>query len=314
MSNKDIIKVVYYYYKLNFNQQEIADKMNFSRQKVNRLLKKAVEEDIVEIKINGYEDFDLHLEHLLEQKYNLYNALVVTNNLDDNAIGIAASNYLNFLIDESIESNGKCDIGISWGNALCNLTKNYQVIDRKSPNISVTQIVGGINTSDISIKPEEITNSLALLLGGKAYNLFAPALVKNKALIDMLYREKYYESIVSKYNELDIAIAGIGELEESSTVARYGYIDKEDLLKLRSKGGVGDVSFRVFDSSGEIVDRDFDETVMGIGGEELLKIPIRIGIAYGPEKVKAIKGAIKGNFINILITDDVTAKEILGVK
>lgn len=314
MNKKDIIKVAYYYYKLEFNQQEIADKMNFSRQKVNRLLKKALEDNIVEIKINGYEDFDIHLEHLLEQEYDLYNALVVTNNLDDNAIGMAASNYLNSLIDDCIEENGKCDIGISWGNALCNLTKNYQVVDRQSQDISVTQIVGGINTSDISIKPEEITNNLALLLGGKAYNLFAPALVKNKDLIDMLCRERYYETIVSKYKELDIAIVGIGQLEKNSTVARYGYIDREDLLKLRNKEGVGDVSFRVYNSSGQIVDEDFDKTVMGINTTDLLNIPLRIGIAYGLDKAKAIRGAIKGNFINILITDDLTAEKILELE
>ena len=187
MAKKDIIKVAYYYYKLDYNQQKIADKMKFSRQKVNRLLKKALEENIVEIKINGYEDFDIHLEHLLEERFNLYNALVITNNLDENAIGIAASNYLNHLIRECIKKNGKCDIGISWGNALHNLTKNYVVSDKKYKNISVVQTVGGINTRNISIKPEEITNNLALILGGEAYNLFVPALIKNKELIDMLY-------------------------------------------------------------------------------------------------------------------------------
>lgn len=314
MAKKDIIKVAYYYYKLDYNQQEIAEKMKFSRQKVNRLLKKALEENIVEIKINGYEDFDIHLEHLLEERFNLYNALVITNNLDENAIGVAASNYLNHLIRECIKKNGKCDIGISWGNALHNLTKNYVVSDKKYKNISVVQTVGGINTRNISIKPEEITNNLALLLGGEAYNLFVPALIKNKELIDMLYQEVYYRDIKSKYENLDIAMVGIGELEDTSTIAKYGYIDEEDIIKLREKGAVGDVSLRVYDESGNIVDSEYDKTVMGITIEDLLNTPIRIGIAYGLEKVKAIRGAIKGKLINVLITDDKTAKEVLELK
>lgn len=314
MSKKDIAKVAYYYYKQDLIQREIAEKMNFSRQKVNRMLKKALEENIVEIKINGYEEFDLHLEHLLENKYNLYNTIVVKNNVGENAIGIAASNYLNSLIDENIENKGKCDIGISWGHALSNLTRNYQVKDRECPNINVIQLIGGINTSDTSITPEEITNRLALLLGGKSYNLFAPALVNNVELIDMLYKEEYYRKVLTKYHDLDISIVGIGELKESSSIVKYGHIDKEEVLKLRSKGGVGDVTFRVFNSAGEIVDKDFDAAVMGIGKKEILNIPLRIGIAYGAEKVEAIKGAIKGNFINILITDDVTAEGILELK
>ena len=50
--NKEMVKVSYYYYKKGLTQGEIAKKMNMSRQRVNRILKKALEDNIVQIKIN----------------------------------------------------------------------------------------------------------------------------------------------------------------------------------------------------------------------------------------------------------------------
>ena len=42
------------------------------------------------------------------------------------------------------------------------------------------------------------------------------------------------------------------------------------------------------------------------------QIPIRVGIAYGKDKTDAIKGALKGKIINVLITDNATAEAILN--
>jgi len=43
----------------------------------------------------------------------------------------------------------------------------------------------------------------------------------------------------------------------------------------------------------------------------LNKIPLRIGVAYSKEKAEAILGAIKGKYLNTLITSEETVVEIL---
>ena len=54
LNQRDMIKVAHYYYNFGYNQQQVADKFGMSRQRVNRLLKKALLEGIVEIKIRDY--------------------------------------------------------------------------------------------------------------------------------------------------------------------------------------------------------------------------------------------------------------------
>ncbi|MER2255474.1 MAG: sugar-binding domain-containing protein [Priestia megaterium] len=46
--------------------------------------------------------------------------------------------------------------------------------------------------------------------------------------------------------------------------------------------------------------------------EEMKNIPVRIGIASGEKKASSVLGAIKGNLINVLITNAECARHLLG--
>ena len=48
--------------------------------------------------------------------------------------------------------------------------------------------------------------------------------------------------------------------------------------------------------------------IIAITMEDYKKIPVRIGVAGGEEKAEAIRAAVKGNYINVLVTDLLTAK------
>lgn len=55
----------------------------------------------------------------------------------------------------------------------------------------------------------------------------------------------------------------------------------------------------------------FNERIAGMPAEQIKKIRNRIGIAGGVERVKAVKGAIAGGYINILITNNECAEKLL---
>ena len=301
-----MVKVVYYYYKQQYSQQEIAEKFNISRQKVNRLLKKANEEGIIEIRINGFENFNIQLEDEIEKEFNLKDVIVVENKVEDQ-IFVEASNYIKNIILNHIKKNDRCSIGVTWGETLSKLA-NY--INYTNKHISVTQLVGGINTKDNYINPQQVTNKMAMKLGGNGYNLFAPAIIKNSNIKDILMLESNNE-VVKMFDNIDISIAGIGDFSEDSTLVKQGHISNDDYNRLRNKHAVGDICLRVFDIDGNIVDEEFDNKVVGIDKNAYKKIKFKIGIAYGTKKTKAIIGAIKGGFIDALITDEETAKSII---
>ena len=106
---------------------------------------------------------------------------------------------------------------------------------------------------------------------------------------------------------------GIGIPDRAgSTLMQTGYVDERILEEFLRSGAVGDISLQFFDKFGNVEKfREFNGRVAGMPIAQLKKVPRRIGIAGGSEKAEAVYGAIKGDFLNILITDVDCAKVLL---
>ena len=176
--------------------------------------------------------------------------------------------------------------------------------------MDVLQLNGGVNFNDFSLKPDQITNKIAYYLGGRAYSLFMPALVRDPALREMLTNEPQTAQMLEMFNNVDAALISIGMVDQSC-VTRGGYLSQEELDGLQEKGAVGDVCVRFYDIHGNIVDKEFEQYTTGITTEQLKKIPVRIGVAYGEKKVVPILGALRAGFINVLFTDVATARLLM---
>ncbi|MEA2021197.1 MAG: sugar-binding domain-containing protein, partial [Candidatus Caldatribacteriota bacterium] len=95
-----LVKISWLYYVKNFTQAEIASKLYISRAKVQRMLIKAKEEGIVQIKIVHKRYNLLSLEETLKDIFHLDDAVIVPSNYSSNSkslkedLGKAAALYL----------------------------------------------------------------------------------------------------------------------------------------------------------------------------------------------------------------------------
>jgi len=118
--------------------------------------------------------------------------------------------------------------------------------------------------------------------------------------------------VVSKFAEVDVAIVGIGELEPSQLLKNSGNYYNEDMLKLLAeRGAVGDICLHYYDANGEPVLSPEEDPVIGMELAQIRACPQVIALAGGAEKGNAIRGALEGNYINVLITDYPTARSLL---
>lgn len=303
--SRDMIKVAHYYYNIGLNQQEIADKFSMSRQRVNRLLKKALSEGVVEIRVRGYNNSNAMLESELESKLNLREALVVDSN-DMSTLSATSIRYLKSVVQEG------WNIGVSHGTSIAKLCDAPAA--KEKHNIKIVQLTGGMNTINISSRPDEITIKFARIFGGEAHVLFAPAITDNPSLRELITEESQFKDIRKLYSSINIAVVAIGALVESNMLLQVGSLSKKDFDMLRGKDCVGDVILRFIDINGKIVDQQIDERVMSIPLDDYMRIGLRVGVAYGAEKVKSITGAIRGKFINVLITDSDTARLLIEAR
>jgi lsr operon transcriptional repressor len=67
----------------------------------------------------------------------------------------------------------------------------------------------------------------------------------------------------------------------------------------------------VYDRDGQILPLDLHQLVVAVPPDQLSRIPTIVAAAAGPDKVDPILGVLRGRIVNILITDETTAAELL---
>ncbi|MFN8487169.1 MAG: sugar-binding transcriptional regulator [Caldilineaceae bacterium] len=302
-------KVARLYYDQELNQPEIAAQLDLSQATVSRLLKRAREEGIVRVTVNvPYGAYPL-LEEQLQQRYGLKEAVVVDSvETEDQLlrdIGSAAAYYL-----ETTLRAGDV-IGISsWSATLLAMVDALHPPPRLS-NVRVLQILGGLGNPLAKVYASRLIDRFASLVRGEAVLLPAPGIVSSPDAVPILLKDTYVRSAMELFEQVTIALVGIGTVEPSGLLASSGNIySPEELDMLRQAGAVGDICLRFFDQTGKPVASSLNDRVIGMNLEQLRHVKRAVGIAGGKRKLNAIRGALQGRWINVLITDRSTAEHL----
>jgi DNA-binding transcriptional regulator LsrR (DeoR family) len=306
-----VTRVARMYHEQGLKQPQIADLLHVSQAKVSRLLKRAEEVGIVRVVIVPPPGGHSELEEALVSRYGLLDAVVADAPSGDelaitSAVGAAAASYLEDVL------LGHERIGISsWSETLLAMV---MVLGKRPQAVadSVSQVIGGVGIPAAQVQATRLTEQLATLTGGQPLFLPTPGVVSGRVLRDAMLAEPYVTHVVEAWRELTVLLAGIGSLEPSPLLRESGNaIAQSDQEVLRGLGAVGDICLRFFDAQGRHVDSDLDGRVVGIEPDTLLAVPRRIGVAGGSRKHSAIRAAVLGGWVNVLVTDVETAETLL---
>lgn len=301
---EEYTKIAYYYHKAGFTQEEIAKKMVMSRQRVNRILAECIELGIVQIHVVNMNENYMDIEACLEKKYNLLGACIINNLMEENIhvdLGIAAGRYIGkFIKDGDI-------IGFSRGRATAALVDNMPLLQRK--NLTVTQLLGSANHDRAHVGVDDIVHRFAMKLQAKASMLYAPVIVQSSELRDSIQLEPFFREAYEVVKNCQVAVVGIGtKNSQSEHLLPFNMLQETEYNKDLQGCAVGEVSTHFFDENGVPVLPSFRDKIIAISLEDYRNIPIRIGIAGLLDKANAIHAALKGGYINVLVTDLETAK------
>ena len=309
-NKRDLIyKIARDYYQKNRTQQEIADKFGISRIMVSRLLSKAVDEKIVEIRIHIPDNPCFEIERQIEEKYGLTEAIVVTCNTENykeilKKLGAATVDFLH----RNLQGNET--ISISWGFSL--LAMVNAMPQANYPEIVITQMIGGLGYPEEHMSGTELVRRMSNSLNAGAVLLNSPGIVKEKNLCVALKNEPQVKLAIEKAKNSDLAFVGLGHFRSDSALRKSDVIfSSEDLKFMDERGAVGDISLRFFDKNGEFISGDIDERIVGLTADEIRNIPRVVGIAGGKQKLETVKAALKTKTIDVLITDNKTASELI---
>lgn len=308
--DKLLVKIAEMYYQENKTQSQISKELGIHRTTISRLLKQCREDGVVQIIIRYDKAGTYSIEQKLEETFGLKKAIVIPVAQDmkrkqkDVLLAKALGEYLKELLHDGMI------IGFSWGETLAAVAS--QMPDFNLADITCVPIIGGPSGRLISdYHVNTITYEAAKKLKGHALLIDSPAITETKNLKEELLKNDFNQELINLWNHLDVAIMGIGSPIQKSNQTWQQFYGQDIINEIKERAIVGDVVSRFYNIEGDHIENILDERLIGITGDKLRKCTYRIGIAESKDKVNALIGALRGRYINILVTTEETAKDIL---
>jgi deoxyribonucleoside regulator len=243
------------------------------------------------------------------ERFGLRDAGVVqTDPGNDEATLARAADLAAHLLDTALEDAHI--LGISWGTAVYATVSSFA--PRRRHDVEVVPLMGGVSPTDPYIDGPALAQRIARRLTGRYRYLHAPLRVDDPDVAQGLLAQRNVAESLEVARNADVALVGIGALAaDISSLLRAGYLSLEEFNMIKQQGAVGDICARHFDRNGRPTPSPFDDRMVCITLDDLKAIPTVIGVACTIPKAEAISGALRGGYLDILITDSTTAEALL---
>jgi DNA-binding transcriptional regulator LsrR (DeoR family) len=312
----ELAEVAQLYYIEDLTQEHIASRIGTSRSNVSRMIKEARMRGLVEIQVHSPLGTVAWLQDSLKDRLGLKECLVLSSSdqaaqtPDANSlaskIGALATRYL-----QEVVADGST-VAVGWSSTVYHHVVNSGYLHHKK-GVTVAQLMGSVGGSIPELNGMHMVSRLAAALGADTYYLHAPVLVSNTTVRDALLRDRTIRKTLEVAQRADTMLVGIGAIDTHHGQYRTGYLDDEDLEYIRNKNAVGDICGSYFSCEGRLISLEMSDRTIALDFESMSNIPTRIGVSWGTKKVLANIGAARSGLINVLVTDDSTAEEMLDV-
>ncbi len=301
------------YYLQDEKMDAIARRLHTSRSTVSRMLKEARERGLVEISLRTPPTDATGAARAIKERYGI-EVIVATvpegaKEVDrlDHVARTTARVVSNWFDSEMI-------MGIAWGTTTSTISEHL----RHKPTIgsTIVQLNGAANTRTSG------SGYVGNLLGrfGDAFEAAVqyfpvPAFFDRASTRDAMWTERSVERVIEIQRSTDVALFSVGAIAGSlpSHVYAAGYLEPKDLKMLQSEGVVGDVCTVFLRADGSYDDLELNKRATGPTPAELMRIPRRLCAVAGSAKAAPLHAALEAGAVTHLVTDDITAGQLLAM-
>jgi len=285
------------YYLEERGQAEIARLLRISRPGVSRLLQRAREAKIVEIRVrdaSGSEDWSR-----LERRLGVKELHVASEG------GIEAVGSLGARFFERTVRRGDV-IGLTAGTTLSAFVQSVRPL--RLLDLDIVPLVGALWDTGEDFDGSFLCQELRRRTGGTHRVLSAPAVVRDEKSMRSLRSEPRVRSVLERYDSVCSAFVGIGVASEEHPVAVAAKVAGKRILP---RGAIASVGGLFFDAEGRPCASSLDRRTIGISHDQLKAVPLRVGLAAGAAKLDATRALARGGVLEVLVIDAPLARKLL---
>ncbi len=199
-------------------------------------------------------------------------------------------------------------VGVMSGKTISAMANALTGIERR--NLEFVPLIGGMGAAGADWHANVIAHTLAEKAGGKYSILNAPVIVQNPEAREVLMSEPDIKSVLFKGARCDVALIGIGLIDDNSAPYQAGVLTEEDIRSLQEAGAIASACTSYVGEDGRCIDTPITERSIGVGLKKRQDSTV-IALAMGTEKVRAIGAVLRGGHVDVLFTSLDAARDII---
>ena len=310
MPLEELTRLATLYYVDGQTQDELSQRFGISRATVGRMLKRAQELGIVEIRVQHHPTLTVDLERELVRRFGITRALLSVDHADADKQRAILAGLVATWLDRNLSDGAIVAVGM--GRNVSAVSEHAMSATRR--HATFVCAIGGSYRGGETMNPDHISRRLATRFGGESETLYAPALVGDPALRAALLDNDTVRQSLDKARRADLALVGIGDMSEDSNMVRMGWFSAQEITEAKRQGTVGDMmGYDFIDIHGRPAMTPIQGRVVGLNANDLARIPNVIAIAAEASKVTAILGALRTGTIDTLATTASNAMAVLNL-
>lgn len=304
----DAARAGWLYYVAGNTQEDIAAKLKVSRQTAQRLVSLAVSEGLIRVRLEHSIAECMALADRLVAGFALDHAEVVPSDPVSASTTLGIAEAVAAEIERRLRSVEPIVLAIGTGRTLKAASDLLPSID--CPQHRIVSLTGNLGP-DGSAAYYNVIFGMADAIKARHFPFPLPVFATSERERELLHRQLMIRSTLDLAAKANVTIVGIGEMTALAPLFVDGFITEDELSALRRAGAVGEIVGWAFDANGNLIDGLTNDRVASapIPGRDTCLV---IAAAMGTRKLPGIRAALKGRLVNGLITDETTAKELLG--
>lgn len=300
-------KIAWLYFMEGMTQDEVAQKLGMTRARVLRILGSARNDGTVQIKVSTRFSQSIELENELEKAFDLERAIVVPEPDEPSKVTEIIGKTLGIYLTETLSNN--MTIGLGWGNTLTYALNTIESLDHKDSNI--ISLLGALNKVT-NVNPSEFAWRVADRLSASCYMMSVPVFAPDAETRKALFQHNGISEVYERAHDLDLAVLSVGDLDVDSAYSKYDLLTPAELSSLKRAGAVGDILCHFVNNDGETIDHPVNKRTFSVGFETISKSKRIVLASGGQNKKNVMKAAMRRVNPNVVITDVLVAKHLLG--
>ena len=304
----DAARAGWLYYVAGNNQEEIAKKLNVSRQTAQRLVSLSVSEGLIKVRLDHPIGRCMELAEKLRQRFALDLVEVVPSDPESSSTVTGVAQAAAAEIERRLKSPAPIIMAIGTGRTLKAAIEQLSPMD--APQHKVVSLTGNI-APDGSASYYNVIFNMADSVKARMFPMTLPVIASSAEERKQLHAQPMVKETLSLAAKADITFVGIGDLGPEAPLYLDGFITEAELKALQKAGAVGEIVGWDIAAQGKMIE--------GLTNDRVASAPMPsreqslvVALAMGDKKLPGTIAALNRRLVNGLMTDERTATRLLS--